>query len=402
MMERQYRHKDKRGISRPRRLNIALIVCILALLASNESFAAPASLTYQGRILKSDGTGLEYSHVSFIFQIVDPAGQCVIYQEQVNDIDMTSSGGVFDVAIGNGTIQYPLGGATTILDVFNNASTFTCGSCSLSNGTYTCANGVSSYAAASGDVRKLRVSFYDGTSWKLITPDNTVRSVPFAGYALSAQKLGNNVATDFLTKAGLPNCSSGTFLTWNGTSLSCAAAAGGGGSGTVTSVSGSSPLSVATGTSTPVISFANGSAAGQVHRWDGTSAWVAAKLKYTDLVNATAGNPWPTTTCAAGEAVTWSSASDSFSCTSLSIAASQLTGTIAAARMPAFSGGDVTSSAGSLNLTLATSGVTAGTYSKVTVDAKGRVTTGANIASSDVTTALGFTPLNKAGDVLTG
>ncbi|MGZ3774895.1 MAG: beta strand repeat-containing protein, partial [Pseudobdellovibrionaceae bacterium] len=47
-------------------------------------------------------------------------------------------------------------------------------------------------------------------------------------------------------------------------------------------------------------------------------------------------------------------------------------------------------------------GVTAGTYSKVTVDAKGRVTTGANIASSDVTTALGFTPLNKAGDVLTG
>ncbi|MBK9322710.1 MAG: hypothetical protein IPM97_07150 [Bdellovibrionaceae bacterium] len=53
-------------------------------------------------------------------------------------------------------------------------------------------------------------------------------------------------------------------------------------------------------------------------------------------------------------------------------------------------------------LTLATSGVTAGTYSKVTVDAKGRVTTGSSIASSDITAALGFTPVNKAGDVMLG
>ena len=61
--------------------------------------------------------------------------------------------------------------------------------------------------------------------------------------------------------------------------------------------------------------------------------------------------------------------------------------------------GDVTGSGttgSSTALTLANSGVTTGTYSKVTVDAKGRVTSGANIASSDVTTALGFTPENVA------
>jgi hypothetical protein len=51
-------------------------------------------------------------------------------------------------------------------------------------------------------------------------------------------------------------------------------------------------------------------------------------------------------------------------------------------------------------LTLANSGVTTGTYSKVTVDAKGRVTSGANIASSDVTTALGFTPENVANKAI--
>ncbi|MGZ3784278.1 MAG: tail fiber domain-containing protein, partial [Bdellovibrio sp.] len=553
------------------------IVVLMAFAYGLKSQAAPASLTYQGRIVKSNGKGLEYNNVSFIFQITDPAGTCVIYQEQVTGYDMTNSQGVFDVPIGNGTIQFPLGGATSILDVFNNSSTFTCGSCSSSSGTYTCVTGSGTYAAASGDIRKLRVSFYDGTGWKTITPDNTIRSVPFAGFALSAQKLGNNVANDFLLKAGLPTCSAGNYLTYDGTNLTCSpvtasgsgtvasltstnayltvvngnsapaltvnvgttantvaagndsrftdartptGAAGGSlsgtypnptlidaavttskindgavttaklfsnpgvnrlvasdgttgstlaalscsagqlltwnvatgwqctsqsslavgsattastatnfsgslvgdvggtqgatsvnkikgialdfstaptngqvlkfngtswapsadnaGVGTVTNVSGTAPIGVATGTSTPVISLANGSAAGQVYRWDGTSSWVAAKLKYTDLVNATAGNPWPTTTCAAGEAVTWSSASDSFSCTSLTIATSQLNGTLNAAQMPAFTGGDVTSSAGSLNLSLANSGVTAGTYKSVTVDAKGRVTAGTN------------------------
>ncbi|WP_304196851.1 hypothetical protein [Flavobacterium alvei] len=46
--------------------------------------------------------------------------------------------------------------------------------------------------------------------------------------------------------------------------------------------------------------------------------------------------------------------------------------------------GDVTSSG--LVTTLANSGVTAGTYSKVTVDAKGRVTAGANLVAGDIPT----------------
>ena len=60
--------------------------------------------------------------------------------------------------------------------------------------------------------------------------------------------------------------------------------------------------------------------------------------------------------------------------------------------------GDVTgsgSTGSTTTLTLASSGVTAGTYTKVTVDAKGRVTTGASLSSSDVTTALGYTPYNS-------
>jgi trimeric autotransporter adhesin len=45
---------------------------------------------------------------------------------------------------------------------------------------------------------------------------------------------------------------------------------------------------------------------------------------------------------------------------------------------------------------LADSGVIAGTYTKVTVDAKGRVTSGTSLSASDVNTALGYTAANSA------
>jgi hypothetical protein len=59
--------------------------------------------------------------------------------------------------------------------------------------------------------------------------------------------------------------------------------------------------------------------------------------------------------------------------------------------------GDVTgtgSTGSSVAMTLAASGVVAGQYTKVTVDSKGRVTAGTGVTSSDVTTALGYTPYN--------
>lgn len=235
----------------------ALGMLIIALFCGRAN-AAPSAFTYQGRIVKSDGTPLENNNVSFLFKFTDPSGQCVIYQEQVSGIDMTNSGGVFDVPIGTGSIQFPLSPTTTLLDSFNNNTTFACGTCTLVGSNYTCSNSTSTYSAADGDGRRLRVSFYDGSGWKTISPDNLIRSVPYAGYALSAQKLGTNVATDFLLKAGLPTCTAGTFLSWDGSTLTCASDVGnggGGGTGTVTNVTGTTPITVATGTSTPVISI---------------------------------------------------------------------------------------------------------------------------------------------------
>jgi len=67
-----------------------------------------------------------------------------------------------------------------------------------------------------------------------------------------------------------------------------------------------------------------------------------------------------------------------------SISASNITtGILSINRLPAFNG-DFTSTSGSNVFTLSESGVIAGTYTKVVVDSKGRVTFGSNLEGSDI------------------
>src|SRR5215469_4861108 len=159
-----------RGTSLLSRFTELCLVIVLCLILVPIAQASPAALTYQGRILNSSGTPLEYNNVTFVFQILNPSGSCLIYQEQISGYNMVNSGGVFDVPIGTGSIQYPLA-LSNVLDAFNNTTLFNCGSCALSGSTYSCSNTSSTYQATAGDLRKLRVSFYDGTGWKTISPD---------------------------------------------------------------------------------------------------------------------------------------------------------------------------------------------------------------------------------------
>ncbi|MCM2352917.1 MAG: tail fiber domain-containing protein [Pseudobdellovibrio sp.] len=75
----------------------------------------------------------------------------------------------------------------------------------------------------------------------------------------------------------------------------------------------------------------------------------------------------------------------------IDLGSASATGTLAIARLPSFTG-DATIAAASNTIILSNSGVTAGTYTKVTVDSKGRVTSGSQITAGDVTGALGYTP----------
>lgn len=80
-------------------------------------------------------------------------------------------------------------------------------------------------------------------------------------------------------------------------------------------------------------------------------------------------------------------------------------GTVAKERLPAFTG-DATAPAGSANLTLAASGVTAGTYGnssaipQITVDSKGRITAASNVAVAGVSNFT-YAPANNTLTITT-
>lgn len=220
------------------------VAILFAILLSQPTVAAPTTMTLQGRIVKTDGSPLEYNNVSFLFQITDPSGTCVLYQEQLTGYDMSNSRGVFDAVIGLGARSFPTGPTFTVIDSLNNNAPLSC-------------QGGATYTPAFDDGRKLRVRFHDGNGWKLISPDNVIRAVPYAGYSVladSATKLGNYAANDFVLKNLVPICSANTFLSWNGSALTCENVMGLSG-GTVTNVSGSGPIAVANGGTTPAISI---------------------------------------------------------------------------------------------------------------------------------------------------
>lgn len=79
-----------------------------------------------------------------------------------------------------------------------------------------------------------------------------------------------------------------------------------------------------------------------------------------------------------------------------SLNASNLTaGTLAAARLPAFTG-DLQSTAGTSQLSLVNSGVVAGEHGKVTVNSKGIITGGGNITNDDIPFGLPWNKINPA------
>lgn len=216
--------------------------------------------------------------------------------------------------------------------------------------------------------------------------------------------------TNIVNRA-IPTCAGGEYLTFNGTAWSCVVDAGGGGS--IASLSVTAPIS-STGGVNPTLSMAQagGSANGYLASSDwttfnnkvsATSAAVIAALGYTPASATALGNYL-------AKASNLSDLASSASArTNLGLAGAALlnvgttAGTVAAGddsrivnALTASTNysGDVSGTYNSL--VLVNSGVNAGTYTKFTVNAKGLITSGTSLTSSDVTTALGFTPADNA------
>lgn len=122
---------------------------------------------------------------------------------------------------------------------------------------------------------------------------------------------------------------------------------------------------------------------GQVLRYDGTSSYLPAFLTLADIRSSVfpANTMYPATSCTAAQTMTWSSLTDTMTCSTIAVADSQITyGSQAANRFlasPSGASGAPTYRA-IASVDLPTSGVSANTYNSVTVDTYGRVTAGTN------------------------
>ncbi|KYG64794.1 hypothetical protein AZI86_11355 [Bdellovibrio bacteriovorus] len=243
-----------------------LLITLIFVLNVSHAFATPGTLTYQGRIVRSDGIPLEHSSVSFEFRITNPSGSCVIYREQKNGLDMTNSKGVFDTPIGDGTVLYPTDPSFNLQKSFENSGTLNC-------------EGGTTYSPVNTDGRLLRVKFHDGSGWKSISPDNIIRTVPYAAYsakAVSATLLGTKAETDFVLKTGIPTCGTGYVLTSTSAGVLTCTLDTGGSLSTVNSITGVPPLSAVD----------LGAGAYSISASIGTSAGTLAAGNDTRIVNA--------------------------------------------------------------------------------------------------------------------
>ncbi|MCB0410970.1 MAG: hypothetical protein KDD22_00485, partial [Bdellovibrionales bacterium] len=147
----------------------------------------PPSFTYQGRLLNSAGTAPLTSTVNLKFQILNPAADCLLYEETQTGIDLSTTSGVFSVQVGSNTGS----GKRTINDPgMTMTQVFADGSRAAAS-----ANCTPGYTPAAGEGRLLRVTVIDGATTTVLTPDQSISAQP---YATVAERLRNFAPTDLL------------------------------------------------------------------------------------------------------------------------------------------------------------------------------------------------------------
>jgi hypothetical protein len=187
---------------------ILYISSIGSLFASQLSFAAPPVVPYfiyQGRALDSTGTAPLSDIVDFTFQIFDPAGLCLLYQESQTNIDLTTTSGQFSLLVGSdvGDSKRTSDPGLSMVSVFSNLSTAT-----LPPATANCVGGYTP-AAGDGRIHHVIISPHSGVPTAL-SPDLSINSVPYTFVAATLQGL---LPTDFIKVTGTVSQAAVTTLT---------------------------------------------------------------------------------------------------------------------------------------------------------------------------------------------
>jgi hypothetical protein len=160
-----------------------LLLAIFILLLNPGVRAAGTGISYQGRILKPDGSPLEGSSVQFRLQVRSPGSEnCLLYDE-MKVIDMAGSAGSFALTLNDGTGTRLDTATYPVSRIFANRETLTLDSTRCATGT--------TYTPAATDGRKFVVYFKDETMSAFEPlPILNLNYVPQSLYALEAQKVG--------------------------------------------------------------------------------------------------------------------------------------------------------------------------------------------------------------------
>jgi hypothetical protein len=170
------------------KFELSKFLFIFAFGFSSIASAATSGITYQGRIVKPDGTALEDSAVQFKIQIRSPdSGNCLMYEE-VQILDMQGTGGLFGLTINDGSGSRTDSSGYNIDQIFANKGSF-------AFSTSDCAQG-STYAPNPSDGRRLSVYFKDQTvsQWEPIPTQN----LNFIPQAIEAKQVGGYQPGDLL------------------------------------------------------------------------------------------------------------------------------------------------------------------------------------------------------------
>jgi hypothetical protein len=197
----------------------------LALLVSTAcpAFAADVSqsFTYQGRFYNSTGTAPLSDVVDLILGVYDPNGVCLLYEETQNNIDLTTTNGLFAIQVGSavGASQRTGSDPTlTMAKVFTNSGT------QIRAAAGTCPAG---YTPSASDSRVLRVTVTPHTTLvpSTLVPDQIIGSQTTS---LVAQTLQGLASGDFIQSAagvaGQAGVSLATLTTLTGGSSTDASA----------------------------------------------------------------------------------------------------------------------------------------------------------------------------------
>jgi|GEM_PF-5027514 Phage-related tail fibre protein len=155
---------------------VKLLATIILAFSTQFAIASepPMNFTYQGKLFKSNGIDpVEAASVTFKIQLRSPDGLCLLFEE-THHRDMSGTSGVFSLIIGEGSNTNAT--SLSLKQVFDNSTAKTGESCT--------------YTPITGDIRRLRFTYTDGTETVTLPMDQTIRSVPYAMNSAMLQGLG--------------------------------------------------------------------------------------------------------------------------------------------------------------------------------------------------------------------